>query len=371
MDWNVRYIDYPTQYGKIRDDLLELIDGTLSAGDVMLRHQLTGFEEHFAAFVGARYCKGVGNCTDGLRLSLLAAGVGPGDEVITTSHTMVATAAAIHHVGADVSLVDIGDDHLMDMERLREAITPRTKAVIPVHLNGRVCDLRTLDAIAKEHELVVVEDAAQAIGGSYDGIKAGSFGAAACFSFYPAKILGTYGDGGAVTTNDPGIEEKLDLLRNHGRTADNDVAFWSYNSRLDNLHAAILDYKLKLLPDWIVRRREIAAMYDKRLLDVPELLLPPPPTQGPNYDVFQNYEIEAERKDALVEHLRADGIETMLPWGGKAVHQFQSLGLSRLSERLPRTESAFEKMLMIPMHCELNDEQVDFVAESIRRFYGR
>jgi len=371
MAWKVPYINYPQQYEKTRTELLELIDSTLSAGDVMLRHQLHDFEANLAAFVGTQHAVGMGNCTDALHLSLLAAGVGPGDEVITVSHTMVATASAIHHSGADLSLVDIGDDHNMDMDALEKAITPRTKAVMPVHLNGRVCDMGRLMALADKHGFAVIEDAAQALGGSFNGINAGSFGLAGCFSFYPAKLLGTYGDGGAVTTNDSDMLYRLELLRNHGRTEDNDVAFWSFNSRLDNLHAAILDFKLKLLPEWIDRRRAVAQQYHSILSGLSQLLLPPPPVkEGPYYDVFQNYEIEAESRDELAKHLNEQGIETMLPWGGKAVHQFKGLGLGRFTDTLPRTELAFSRMLMIPMHCELSDDQVEYVGHTIRNFYG-
>ena len=370
MAWKVPYIDYPQQYQKIRDELLQIVDSTLAAGDVMLRQQLRDFEEHLAQFVGTKYAVGVNSGTDALNFAVRAAGIGTGDEVITVSHTMTATAAAIHHNGASVCLVDIGDDHEMDVDAVEAAITPRTKGIIPVHINGRMCDMGLLRSIAERYELQVIEDAAQALGASYSGERAGSIGLAGCFSFYPAKILGAYGDGGAVVTNDEEIAEKVTLLRNHGRTKDGDVAFWSFNSRLDNLHAAILDLKLKLLPDWINRRREIANLYHRSLADLPQLRLPPPPAdEGPFYDAFQNYEIEAEERDQLVQHLNKEGVEVMLPWGGKAVHQFKRLGLEHFTAKLPRTEAVFEKVLMVPMHCELSNDQVAYVAEVIRDFY--
>ena len=369
MSWKVKYIDYPTQYRKLRDEVLRLIDETLASGDVMLRHQLREFETHFAEFVGTCYAVGVGNCTDALRLSLYAAGVGPGDEVITVSHTMVATVAAIYHTGATPVLVDIGDDHNMDPDAVETAITPRTKAIIPVHLNGRVCDMERLMAIAEQHGLIIIEDAAQALGASFKGTRAGAFGLAGCFSFYPAKLLGAYGDGGAVVTNSEEMAQKIRLLRNHGRTADGDVAFWSFNSRLDNLQAGILDLKLKHVSGWIKRRREIASLYHEHLCGIKQLRLPPPPaSDGPYFDVFQNYEIEGDDRDQLRAYLHEQGIETMTPWGGKGVHQFKALGLSHF--RLPRTELMFQRALMLPMHCELTDEQVLYVAQCIRRFYA-
>jgi dTDP-4-amino-4,6-dideoxygalactose transaminase len=369
MDWKVRYIDYPAQYQKMRSEILETVDTVLSQGDVMLRQQLRDFEANLAAFVGTKYAVGVSNCTDAMHLALRAAGVGPGDEVITVSHTFVATAATIHHAGATPVLVDIGEDHNMNVDLIESAITPRTKAIMPVHLNGRLCNMGQLMAIAEKHGLLVIEDAAQALGGSFNGTKGGAFGLAGCFSFYPAKLLGAYGDAGAVVTNSQEIAEKVMRLRDHGRTADGDIAGWSFNCRLDNLHAAILDFKLKQVPGWIERRREIARTYHERLSDIPQLLLlPPPMTNGPYFDVFQNYEIEAEDRDRLKAYLQESGIETMIPWGGKGVHQFQALGLTHF--RLPRTERMFQRALMLPMHCELTDEQVVYVADSIRRFYA-
>jgi len=369
MTWKVRFIDYPQQYQKMRSEILETIDTVLSRGDVMLRQQLRDFETNLAAFVGTKYAVGTSNCTDALHLSLRAAGVGSGDEVITVSHTFVATAAAIHHAGATPVLVDIVDDHNMNVDLVEAAITSRTRAIIPVHLNGRLCDMGKLMTLAEKHGLLVIEDTAQALGGSFDGIKGGNWGLAGCFSFYPAKLLGAYGDAGAVVTHSEVIAEKVRSLRDHGRLSNGDVADWSFNCRLDNLHAAILDLKLKQIPAWIERRREVAAMYHRHLSGLSQLRLPPPPAVGNTYyDVFQNYEIEADDRDRLRHYLQENGIETMIPWGGRGVHQFPALGLTHFC--LPRTERMFERALMLPLHCELSDDQVMFVAERIRQFYA-
>lgn len=368
MDWKVRYIDYPQQYKKMRGAILETIDTVLTRGDVMMRQQLRDFETNLAAFVGTDYCVGLSNCTDALHLCLRAAGVGQGDEVITVSHTFVATAAAIHHCGATPVLVDIRDDHNMDVDQVEAAITERTKAVMPVHLNGRLCEMDKLMDVAARYNLLVIEDTAQALGASYNGTKGGDWGLAGGFSFYPAKLLGAYGDAGALVTNSAEINERVRTLRDHGRMSSGDLAGWSFNCRLDNLHAAILDLKLREVPSWIARRREIAAIYQKHLGDVCQLLLPPPPTQdGKYFDVFQNYEIEAENRDGLRAHLEQNGIEVMVPWGGRGVHQFPALGLNHYS--LPRTELTFQRALMLPMHVELEDDQVVYVANTIRRFY--
>ena len=367
MNWKVRFIDYPANFQKMRDETLSTIDEVLGNGDLICRQQLDDFESNLADFVGTHFAVGVSNCTDGMHLVLRAAGIGPGDEVITVSHTFVATLAVIHHVGATPLLVDIGDDHNMNVDLLEAAVTPRTKAIMPVHLNGRVGEMGRVMAIAEEHDLLVIEDTAQALGASYEGTRGGNFGLAGCFSFYPAKLLGAPGDAGAVVTNSEEIADRIRLLRNHGRMADGDIAGWSFNCRLDNLYAAILDLKLKKVPQWIERRREIAGIYDKRLGDVPGLLLPPPPQDdGSHFDVFQNYEIEADNRDALLDHLRAQSIETMLPWGGKGVHQFDALELRGFD--LPRTEEMFARAFLLPMHCELTDEQVDYVAGCVRDF---
>jgi dTDP-4-amino-4,6-dideoxygalactose transaminase len=369
MDWKVRYIDYPRQYGKMRSEVLHVVDSVLSHGDLMMRQQMRDFEDHLAAFVGTEYCVGTSNCTDALRMAVLAAGIGPGDEVITVSHTFVATAAAVHHAGAAPVFVDIGEDHNMNVDLVEAAITPRTKALLPVHLNGRLCAMDKLMSIAKAHNLLVIEDSAQALGGSFQGVKGGQWGLAGCFSFYPAKLLGAYGDAGAMVTNDLAMAQRVRELRDNGRTAGGDLSGWAFNSRLDNLHAALLDLKLTHVSEWIQRRREIAALYQQHLAGISRVLLPPAPAStGDYHDVYQNYEIESENRDALRDHLREAGIETMLPWGGKGVHQFPALGLGQ--HRLPRTERFFERCLMLPMHCELEDEQVVFVAQTVRDFHG-
>jgi len=365
----VRFIDYPKQYRKIRGEILRTVDTVLSRGDVMLRQQLRDFEASLAVFIGAKFAIGTSNCTDALHLVLRALGVGKGDEVVTVSHTFVATLAAIHHVGAKPVLVDIGEDHNMDVEKIEAAVTPRTKAILPVHLNGRLCNMKQIMKSAKKHGLHVVEDAAQALGASFNGRKAGSFGIAGCFSFYPAKLLGAYGDGGALVTNDEEIAKKVTLLRNHGRMPDGSIAGWSFNCRLDNLQAALLSVKLKKLHGAIVRRRRVASLYHRHLGKIPQLSLPPPPTdKGVYYDVFQNYEIEAESRDDLVTHLTARGVEIMLPWGGKGVHQFPSLDLSFYS--LPCTERLFNNVLLLPMHPDLSDRDVRYVCKCIVEFYG-
>lgn len=370
MEWKVKYVDYPAQFHKLEAEIMGTIRTVLERGDLMLRQQLRDFEEHLAAFVGTKYCVGTSNCTDALHLVMRAAGLGPGDEVVTVSHTFVATAAAIHHTGATPVFVDIGDDHNMDVSVLEGAITPRTKAIVPVHLNGRLCDMDRLMAIADKHGCVVIEDAAQALGASHKKRNGGAWGLAGCFSFYPAKTLGAFGDAGALTTNDEGLWERVRSLRDHGRMPNGDLAGWSFNCRLDNLQAAILDVKLRSVPAWVERRRELARVYHDELTGVRQLRLPPPPTDGPFYDAFQNFEIEAENRDGLTARLKQCGVEILLPWGGRAIHQFSKLGMENQRSRLSRTEELFKRVAMLPMHTELADEQVRYVCRVIREFYA-
>jgi dTDP-4-amino-4,6-dideoxygalactose transaminase len=371
MNWKVKYINYPQHFRNMEAEVMETIRDVLSRGDLILRKQTDDFEANLAAFCGSRYAVGVGNCTEALYLAYRAAGIGPGDEVITTAHTFVATVSMLVKAGATPILVDIGDDHNIDRDAIEAAITPRTKAIVPVSLNGRCCDLPRIKRIAEKHHLVVVEDSAQALGATVDGKPAGTFGVAGCFSFYPAKLLGAFGDAGAIITDDPALADRVRLTRNHGRRAsDGEIVEWSFNCRIDNLHAAILDLKLKKLPEWLDRRRAIARLYSQELAACAGVTIPPAPAADARFhDVYQNFEIEAENRDGLVEHLRASGVETMLPWSGKAVHQFAALKLGPF--HLPRTDRMFQRVLMLPMYPELTDDQAGFVAAAVRKFYRR
>ncbi len=369
MSYKVKFFDYPLQYRIHAKEYLEIIENVLTRGQYILGDDVERFEKNLASFVGARCAVGVNSATEGLLLALYAIGVGPGDEVISVAHTFVATIEVIKFLGATPVLVDITEDHNMDVSRIEEAITDRTKVIIPVQLNGRVCSkMEELVEIAKRHDITIIEDSAQAVGAKYKSKGAGTFGLAGCYSFYPAKILGAFGDAGAIVTNDEGFADKLRKIRNHGRDGA-EVVCWGMNSRLDNVHAAILDYKLKFLPQWIERRREIASLYDSLLSSLEEVKLPPPPEDGDHFDVFQNYEIEAENRDELMEFLKKQkGIEVAIQWGGKGVHQFTALGLSA---HLPRTEEFFKKALLLPVYPELSKEDVKYVALSIKDFYAR
>lgn len=363
----IPFFPYPQAFLQEEEDLVGIFRDVGRRGAFIEQEDLRRFEENLAAYLNARRVIGVANATDGLLIALRAAGVEPGTEVIFSSHTMVATAAAIHFAGAIPVPVECGADHLMNPQAAAAAITPRTSAILPTQLNGRTADMDALEWLASRDGLLMVEDAAQALGSRFAGQCAGTFGAAAAVSFYPAKLLGCLGDGGAVIANNDEVAERARALHDHGRDRHGNVAGWGFNSRLDNLQAAILDYRLLKYDAAIARRRELARAYDAALEGVAEVVRPPGPDEDEvHFDVYQNYEIEAEQRDRLREFLTARGIGTLLPWGGKAVHQWDALGLRA---RLPATERLFERVLLLPMHAWLSDDDVAMVAAAVREFY--
>ena len=364
---SVRFWEPGKEFARIEDEAMSTMREVLRAGDLIMRHQMLDFEQNLAAFVGTSDAVGVSNCTDGLRLLLEAVGIGPGDEVITVSHTFMATMAVIHHVGATPVLVDVGDDHNMNVDLVEKAITKRTKAIIPVYLNGRLVQMERLMGIARKHGVMVIEDTAQALGGSYMGVRGGAWGVAGAFSFYPAKLLGAYGDAGAIVTSDPELANKLRELRDHGRVSKTGFSGWGWNCRLDNLQAAILDLKLKKVPEWIAQRRRLAGIYDEALTEVGQVKRPPAPDGGPYFDIYQNYVIEAERRDDLQAFLASRGIETLVSPGPIPNHK-QPVGLDHF--HLPKTEDLCARVLSLPLNNELDEDQVLEVAGAVKDFYS-
>lgn len=363
----IPFFNYPAIFSLHEAEYMEVLRDVLARGAYIMQRDLEDFERNLAGYLGVKHAIGMADGTMALMLGLLAVGVGKGDEVILPSHTFVATAAAVHHVGAKPVLADCGADHLIDPDSVKTLITPKTRAFIPVQLNGRTADMGRLLSLAESHGLQIVEDACQALGSRYKGKAAGTFGAAGAFSFYPSKTLGCFGDGGALVTNDDGVAEKVRLLRDHGRNRAGEVVCFGFNARLDNVQAAILDYRLKGYLEVVERRRAIARLYRQKLEKMDQLTLPPGPDDDPdNFDVYQNYEIEAENRDELKSYLAERGVGTVIQWGGKAVHQFRALGFG-MSLRF--TEQLFERMLMLPLNMSLSDEDVRYVCEVIKNFY--
>jgi len=366
---NVPFFDYKAFFGNQETEFTEVIQDVLRRGAFILQKDLRDFEAALADYLGVKHAIGLSNCTDALIVALRTAGIGPGDEVIFPSHTFVASPSSIHWAGATPVPVECGADHLIDPDAIRAAITSKTKAIMPVSLNGRTCNFDPIEQIAKEYGLTIVEDSAQALGSKYKGRFAGTFGVAGTFSFYPAKILGCFGDGGALVTNDDEIAHKTLLYRDHGRDEETgEVEQWGFNFRLDNLQAAILHLQFKDYDKTIARRRRVASIYDQALRDLPQLTLPPAPDSDPDhFDVYQNYEIEADERDGLREFLKDNGIGTLVQWGGKAVHQWKKLGFD---VSLPRTEKVFERCMLLPCNLFLSDDDVRYVSDKVREFYA-
>ena len=368
MSYRVPFVNYPLQYCNLQKELDAAIKRVLTSGDLILRSDVEQFEKNIASFVGTQYAVGLNSCTDALILSLKAAGIGDDDEVITVSHTFFATIEAVVHCRAKPILVEVGEDFVMDIKGIREAITRKTKAIIPVHLNGRLCDMEEIVGIAEENNLIVIEDAAQALGAKLNGKVAGSFGLIGCFSFYPAKLLGAFGDGGAAVTNDDSIAARIRLLRNHGQKSKTEITLYGFTSRLHNIQAAILNVKFRYVNQWINRRREIALIYENGLSGVKGVKLPPAPNADPRFfDVFQNYVLRAQRRDELFEFLREKGVETLIK-DPVANHLHKDLGLSHF--HLPFTEQLAKEVISLPMFPELSNEQVDYVIACVREFYS-
>lgn len=367
---SVPFFDYPRLYADDKDRILEIVDDVGLRGAFIMQQDLAAFEKKIAAFVGTSFSVGVGNATDGLELSWLALGLKPGDEVIVSAHTMVATASAIVVAGGTPVPVDIGPDGLIDPEAVAAAIGPRTAGIMPTQLNGRVCDMEPLLALVERHGLALVEDAAQALGAKYRGRSAGTFGSAASFSFFPAKVLGCLGDGGIVVTSDEEVFRQVFMLHDHGRLPDTgEVHRWGRNSRLDNLQAAILLDKLTKYPEVIARRRQIASMYDEQLRGLEQIDLPPAPDSEPDhFDVFQNYEISVDNRDGLRDYLQGRGVGTLIQWGGKALNHFEGLGLG--DSDVPNSDEFFNRCLMLPMNVFLSDDDVMYVSDCILDFYS-
>jgi len=367
MEWKVPFVDPKQHYRKLKAEIDAAIGDCLTHGDLICRRHLEDFEAHFAAFVGVKFAVGLNSGYHALEFSLRAAGIGPDDQVIVPAHTFVATVSAIVNCGARPVLVDVRKDFNLDPAAFAAAITPRTKAVIPVHLNGRVCEMDRIMEISGRHGLVVIEDACQSLGASHKEKKAGSIGLTGCWSFYPFKLLGGFGDGGAITTDDPRVARMVTLLRYNGE--DRKTGEYHYHGQtalLDNVQAAVLDTKLRHVTDWINHRRKIAELYRSGLDGIPGLKLPHFSPRH-HFDVFQNYVVRTKFRDPLREHLTREGIETLVSWPRPMWH-YKGLALGDL--HLPETESICREVLSLPVSAETTPEHVNITVRAVRDFFA-
>ncbi len=359
-DETIPLVDLATQSRDIKEDVMAAIGAVIDSAYYILGKEVTLFEEEFAEYCGARYGVGLANGTDAIHMALRAFDIGPGDEVITAGNSFAATALAIVYAGATPVLVDVDPtDFNIDPNLIEDAITPKTKAIIPVHLYGQPAQMGPIRDIAARHALKVIEDAAQAHGAEYQGQRAGSLGDAGCFSFYPGKNLGAFGDGGAVVTNDEAVSERLKLLRNYGQRVKNDHSMLGFNCRLDTMQAAVLLVKLRHIEKWTEQRRTVAGWY-RELLPDSELLLPTERDDARH--VYHLYVVRHPARDELIEQMHGLNIHC-------GVHYPRPLNLAApfrdartLPEGLPVCSQLADEIVSLPMYPELTRAQVERVA---------
>lgn len=357
---HIPFVDLKAQYETLKDEVAEAIRGVLESAQFVGGEALASFERDFAAYCQVRYARGVANGTDALHLALRALGIGHGDEVITTPHTFIATAAAIVATGARPVFVDIDPDtYTIDPKMIERAVTDRTRAIIAVHLFGQPADMGQINDIARRRGLYVLEDAAQAHGAEYQGVRTGALGDVACFSFYPAKNLGAYGDGGAVTTNNAAIAERIERLRDHGRTTHYSHAEIGFNSRLDALQAAVLQVKLRRLDEWNASRRRAAEWY---AAEFAQSGIKTPFVRKGSTHVYHLYVITTKERDAMRIKLDEAGVATGIHYPLPLHLQPALAHLGYRQGDLPCCEAMAARSLSLPIFPELTRDQVRHIA---------
>lgn len=365
---NIQFVDLKKQYAPFKEEILAGIEEVLDGMQLFLGKNVQQFEKDFAEFSRVKHGIGISDGTSALHIILRALGIGPGDEVISVSHTFIATAEAILLSGATPVFVEVDPDtYLMDISQVEARITPQTKAIMPVHLYGQTVDMDPLLEIAKRHNLKVIEDACQAHGAEYKGRRAGGLGDAAAFSFYYSKNLGAYGEGGFVTTNDDALAEKIRKIRDHGSGVRYHHEMLGFNARLDEIQAVVLRAKLPHLDEWNQKRRQHASLYNELLKDTPVKT----PTENPdNLPVYHLYVIAAPKRDELQAFLREKGVYTGIHYP-IPIHQQQmveSLGYN--DGDFPVTETVTSQILSLPMFAELEDDEIKYTVDAIKEFYN-
>lgn len=364
----VRFVEPAKVYGMIKKELDDAYFDVMNKGALIDQSHLKDFETNLAKYVGTKYAVGLNSGYDALHMSLRAAGIGAGDEVIVPAHTFVATCSAVVNVNATPVLVDVASDFNIDVDKIEEAITPKTKGIIAVHLSGYMADMPRIMQLAEKYKLVVVEDACQSLGSSINGKMAGSIGLTGCWSFYPFKILGGYGDGGAITTNDPAVADYARRMRYNGEDRDTgEYHGHGFTCLLDNMQAAFLDVKLRYLPSWIERRKALAEIYRRGLSDICDLLLPH--YDKPGFDhIYQNYTLRSKQGSEFSDFLKANGIEVLTQFR-KPYYKHE--GLKLVDRGFPVTEAISREVCSLPMNVEISLEEVEYVIQTVRKFYGK
>lgn len=362
----VPYVDLAAQWRHEKDRLLPIIEKVLASGQYILGDEVEAFEKRIADLVGTKHCVAVNSGTDALMIALAAVGVRSGDEVVTPPNSFVASTAAIVHLGARPVFVDVLPDQNMDPTALEAAITPRTRAIMPVHLTGRVCRMDQISAVADGNGIPIVEDAAQSIGSRYLGRISGSWGAVGCFSAHPLKNLPAIGDGGYLTTDSDEIAEFARLYRNHGLVDRTKVLRFGTVSRMDSLKAAVLNFRLGLLDDVIAARRVNADLYRGLLATAPVLL---PPESVEEYNTYHTFVIQCQRRDELQVFLRQRGVGTSIHYPTPIHLQAASRHFGYGPGSFPVTESQARQIISLPIHQHLSSAEIEYVAEAVRDFF--
>lgn len=365
----IPFLSLVHQHHQIKEAVQESLMKVYDRSSFIMGSELSSFEAEYARFLDVGYCIGVGNGLDALTLALRACGVSKGDEVIVPAHTFIATWLAVSSVGGTVVPVEPDETLNIDNTKLESAVTNRTKVILPVHLYGQPCDMEAIMSLASKHNLLVVEDNAQAHGSKWNQQSTGSLGIANAHSFYPVKNLGALGDGGAITTSDADYAERLKKLRNYGFREKNVAAFRGVNSRLDEMQAAVLRIKLQHLEKWTHERRKVAALYSERLADVGDLILPV--TRTPAYHVYHLYVIRTMSRAPLQKFLTDHGVETMIHYPVPPHLQEAYSDLKFRKGSFPFTEALGDTLLSLPLWPGMNEDAVDYITDLIRKFFKR
>ena len=362
----VQFVNLGLQYKVLKDEILEKIDYISSSGSYVLSEEVENFEKSFAQYCGTQYSVGVGNGSDAIFFSLLSQKIGKGNEVITAPNSFVATAWTIANCGAKIVFSDVGEDYNINPDKIEELINENTKAIIPVHLTGKIANMDAINSIAEKYNLIIIEDAAQAIGAKYKGQKAGSFGKTGCFSLHPLKNLHVNGDGGVVTTNDKGMYDYLKKIRNHGLLNRDECEFWGYNSRLDSIKAGIANIKLKYLDKWNNRFRQIALYYRNELMDFLEV----PKENSFEEPIYHRFIIQHHKRDDLKNFLSNKGVETKINYPIPLHLHPAASNLGYKKGDFPEAEKQAKKILSLPIYAELSDNEVEYVVKCIKQFFN-
>lgn len=363
----VPFVNLGLQYKNYKTKIIKAFDRISSEGNYILGKDLLKFEKDFAKFCGTRYAIGLGNGSDAISFSLLSLNIGKGDEVIIPANSFVATAWTVANTGAKIVYADVNNDLNIDPISVKKLITKKTKAIIPVHLTGKICDIEELINIAKHNRIHLIEDSAQSVGAEYKNKKSGSFGITGCFSLHPLKNLHVHGDGGILTTNDKKIYEYINKIRNHGLKNRDECEFWGYNSRLDNIQAAIARIKLKSINKINNRFRKIARMYNNELKAYIEV----PIDDENRKSIFHRYIIKYSKRDKLKNFLQKKGIETKINYPIPLHKQEASRTINFKKKSLKNTEQLSEKILSLPIYYEMTDKQVEYVIWQIKNYFKK